>query len=128
MKKILIIDDDADLRLMMKTVLASNYSIREAQSGKEGLDACKTFAPDVILLDVMMESETAGFELARKVKNDEKTQGVKIIMITNIDKKAHLDFKSEAGDGAWLPVDDYIVKPIDPRTLLAKGEKLTSSR
>jgi CheY-like chemotaxis protein len=44
--------------------------------------------------------------------------------MTNIDKESNIDFKSEAGDPAWLPVDDYMVKPVEPKTLLAKVQKL----
>jgi CheY-like chemotaxis protein len=128
MKKILIIDDDADLRLTMKTVLSAKYEIREAGSRNEALGALKTYAPDLVLLDVMMETETAGFELARDIKKNKKNKNVKILMLTSIDKKEHLDFKSEAGDAAWLPVDDYVVKPVDPQTLLSKVEKLASTR
>ena len=127
MKKIVIIDDDADLRLTMKTILSSKYEVREAGSAKEGMSLVRSYAPDVVLLDVMMESETAGFELARDIKQDKRNKKVKIMMITSIDRKEHLDFKSEAGDAAWLPVDDYVVKPIDPQTLLSKVEKLAPS-
>ena len=127
MKKIVIIDDDADLRLTMKTILSSKYEVREAGSAKEGMNLVRSYAPDVVLLDVMMESETAGFELARNIKQDKGNKKVKIMMITSIDRKEHLDFKSEAGDAAWLPVDDYVVKPIDPKTLLSKVENLASS-
>ena len=45
-------------------------------------------------------------------------------MMTNIDTQSNLDFKSEAGDPTWLPVDDYMVKPVEPKALLAKVEKL----
>jgi CheY-like chemotaxis protein len=128
MKKIVIIDDDADLRLTMKTILSSKYEVREAGNAKEGISLVRSYAPDVVLLDVMMESETAGFELARDIKQDKRNKKVKIMMITSIDRKEHLDFKSEAGDAAWLPVDDYVVKPIDPQTLLSKVEKLAASQ
>jgi CheY-like chemotaxis protein len=128
MKKILIIDDDAELRHMMKTVLSLKYDLREAGSKKEGLTALKKFAPDLVILDVMMETETAGFELAREIKSNKKSKQVKILMITSIDRKEQLDFKSEAGDAAWLPVDDYVVKPIEPQTLLLKVEKLAPAR
>ena len=76
------------------------------------------------MLDVMMETDTAGFELAREIKGYTKFKKVKILMMTNIDTESRLDFKSEAGDPAWLPVDDYIVKPVEPKALLAKVEKL----
>ena len=124
MKKVLIIDDDADLREAMKAVLSGAYELREAGSKKQALETLKTYTPDLVLLDVMMESNNAGFELAREIKNNEKLKAVKILMITNIDNDMKMDFKKEAGDKDWLPVDDYIVKPIEPKALLTKIRKL----
>ena len=124
MKKILIVDDDADLRLVMKTALSAHYELREAGSKKEALDVLKTFSPGLVMLDVMMETDTAGFELAREIRAIAKFKKVKILMMTNIDTQSNLDFKSEAGDPAWLPVDDYMVKPVEPKALLAKVERL----
>jgi CheY-like chemotaxis protein len=124
MKKILIVDDDAELRLVMKTALSAHYELREAGSKTEALKILKTFCPDLVMLDVMMETDTAGFELAREIRGDTKFKKVKILMMTNIDTQSNLDFKSEAGDPSWLPVDDYIVKPVGPKALLAKVKKL----
>jgi CheY-like chemotaxis protein len=124
MKKILIIDDDADLRDAIKAVLHGAYDLREAGSKKQALETLKSYTPDVVLLDVMMESNNAGFELAREIKNNKKLKNVKILMITNIDREMKLDYKKEAGDTAWLPVDDYIVKPVEPTALLSKIQKL----
>jgi CheY-like chemotaxis protein len=127
MKKILIIDDDADLRDAMKTVLSAergSYELREAGSRTQALESLKSFTPDLVLLDVMMESNNAGFELAREIKNNPKLKAAKILMITNVDKEMKMDFKKEAGDKDWLPVDDYIVKPVEPKMLLAKVRNL----
>ena len=124
MKSILIVDDDRDLREVMKTVLAKHYSVREAGSAKEAWAALAKFSPDLVLLDVMMESISAGFTLAREIRNEKKHGNVKILMITNVDREMNIDFKAEAGEKTWLPVDDYIVKPVDPRDLLAKVQKL----
>jgi CheY-like chemotaxis protein len=124
MKKVLIIDDDAELRDAMKTILGAAYSLREAGSRKQALEILKTFTPDVVLLDVMMESNNAGFELAREIKGNAKLKNAKILMITNIDREMNFDYKKEAGDKDWLPVDDYIVKPVEPKTLLSKVQKL----
>ncbi|MBN1575231.1 MAG: response regulator [Chitinispirillaceae bacterium] len=126
MKSILIVDDDRDLREVMKTVLAKQYSVQEAGSAKEAWATLTKFSPDLVLLDVMMESLSAGFTLAREIRNEEKYRNVKILMITNIDREKNIDFKSEAGDTTWLPVDDYIVKPVDPQDLFAKVQKLLS--
>lgn len=124
MKKILIVDDDPEIRLVMKTALSAHYELREAGSKKEAIKVLTVFSPDLVLLDVMMETETAGFELAREIKDNAKFKNAKILMMTNIDKESNLDFKSEAGDPAWLPVDDYVVKPVGPKALIAKVKKL----
>jgi CheY-like chemotaxis protein len=124
MKKILIVDDDKDLRDVLKAVLSGSYTLKEAGSKKEALDVLKTFRPDLVLLDVMMESVNAGFELAREIKSVAALKKTRILMLTNVDKESHIDYKSEAGDEAWLPVDDYLVKPVDPNVLRAKVQKL----
>ena len=126
MKKILIVDDDKDLREVMRTVLEKHYRVQEAGSAKEGLAAVAKFQPDLVLLDVMMETIGAGFDFAREIKAGKKTKQVKIVMITNVDKAMKIDYQSETGDKSWLPVDDYIVKPVDPKVLLAKVQKLLS--
>jgi DNA-binding response OmpR family regulator len=126
MKKILIVDDDKDLREVMRTVLEKHYTVQEAGNAKEGLAAAIKFSPDLILLDVMMETLSAGFDLARDLKTSKKTKQAKILMITNVDKAMKIDYQSETGDKSWLPVDDYLVKPVDPKMLLAKVQKLLS--
>jgi DNA-binding response OmpR family regulator len=123
MKKILIVDDDQDLRTVIRTVLEKQYTIQEAGSAKDGLAAAVKFLPDLVLLDVMMETISAGFDLARELKNSKKTKGVKILMMTNVDKEMKIDYQSETGDKSWLPADGYIVKPVDPKELLAMVRK-----
>ena len=120
MKKILVIDDDADIREIVKLALQDAYELREAGSAQEGEAMLKAFAPDLILLDVMMESSTAGFDAARVFKAAPGMAGVKILMATSIDKELGIDFKATAGDPDWLPVDGYLVKPIDPQELRRK--------
>jgi CheY-like chemotaxis protein len=124
MKKILIIDDDSTIRDVIKAVLHSNYEIKEASNKKEGLTIANSFIPDLIIMDVMMESITSGFEAAREIKKNKKFKNTKILMLTNVDKETKIDFKSEAGDDMWLPVDEYMVKPVDPKTLILKVQNL----
>jgi CheY-like chemotaxis protein len=124
MKKILIVDDDKDLREVMKTVLSKQYTVQEAGSAAEGLAAAVKFQPDLVLLDVMMETISAGFDLARELRTAKKTIHIKILMITNVDKAMKIDYQSETGDKSWLPADGYIVKPVDPKELLATVQKL----
>ena len=125
MPKILIIDDDPDISEAIKVVLETkNYKVENAGSGEEGLKKVKLNKPDLIILDVMMETGDKGFDVARDLKNNPDYKNIPILMLTAIKEKTGLDFKNEAGDEAWLPVDDYAEKPLRPDQLIAKVEKL----
>ncbi len=124
MKKIMIIDDDVDIREVLKTILEGKYTLNEAGSAEEGLSVMKVFEPDLVILDVMMEKHDSGFELSRDIKGDERLKDTKILMLTSVDQEMKMDFKKIAGDPDWLPVDDYITKPIDPKGFLPKIENL----
>lgn len=69
-----------------------------------------------------MESMSSGFDLAREIKG--RSTPPKIIMLTSVDKETNIDFKSEARDPAWLPVDGYLTKPVAPKTLIEKVKGL----
>jgi CheY-like chemotaxis protein len=124
MKKVLIIDDDPDIRETLTSFLEEKYDVKGAASREEGTIALKEFVPDLIVLDVMMEEYDSGFEMAREIKHDEQLKHAKILILTSVDKKMNIDFKAEAGKPYWLPVDDYVVKPINQEEFLAKVEKL----
>lgn len=126
MKRILVIDDDADIREIVKLTLGDAYELREAGSALDGEAMLEGYTPDLILLDVMMESATAGFDAARIFKGKPGMAGVKILMATSIDKELGIDFQATAGDPDWLPVDGYLVKPIDPQELRRKVAALLS--
>ncbi len=123
--RVLIIDDDPDIVEAMKVVLESKlYQVAVAKSGTEGLNKVRLAKPDLVILDVMMESADKGFDVARELKKDKDCKGIPILMLTAIKEKTGLDFKNEAGDKDWLPVDDYCDKPLNPQELLAKVELL----
>ncbi len=125
----LIIDDDPDIVEGMKVVLESkNYTVRHAKSGEEGLKSAKGSAPDLIILDVMMESMSKGFEVARDLKKDKCCKDIPILMLTAIKDRTGFSFENEAGDPDWLPVDDYCDKPLHPEKLLSKVEKLLKKK
>ena len=125
MPKILVVDDDPDIAESIKIVLESKeYEVSVAGSGKEGLDKARRDKPDLIILDIMMETADAGFNVARELKRDEGCQETPILMLTAIKEKTGFDFKKEAGDEAWLPVDAYADKPLKPDQLLSRVESL----
>jgi CheY-like chemotaxis protein len=71
--------------------------------------------PDLIILDMMMESENEGFDLSRELRNSEYTKGIPLVMITSVNDLR--PFRIEP-DQTWLPVDALIEKPVDPPLLL----------
>lgn len=129
MAKILIIDDDADIVESMKIVLESKqHKIATAFSGSEGLTKAKKGKPDLIILDIMMETGDRGFEVARELKEDKDLKSVPILMLTALKERTGLDFQKEAGDETWLPVDDYLDKPLSPDDLIAKVNNLLQNK
>jgi CheY-like chemotaxis protein len=124
MKKILIVEDDEDMRTILKTMLSGKYEVNEAASAREGKEKLADFSPDLLILDVMMEELDSGFQLARSVRQEQGLENIKILMTTSIDNEMKINFKKSAGDESWLPVDDYIVKPLKKDEVLGKIEAL----
>ncbi|MFH1783420.1 MAG: response regulator [bacterium] len=129
MKKILIVDDDVDIMKSMKIVLESKgYKVISASSGEEGLKKIKQKTPDLIILDVMMETGDKGFDVAREIRKEEEYKNIPILMLTAIKERTGWDFKKEAGDETWLPVDDYCDKPLKPDELISKVDILLKKK
>ncbi|HQI82411.1 MAG TPA: response regulator, partial [Deltaproteobacteria bacterium] len=123
-KKILIIDDDRDYGEALKIVLENNgYQVRHALNVKDGRSAIEGDPPDLIILDVMMEKHTDGFDLCADLKNDEACRLIPIIMVTAVTEKTGFKF-SPATDGDYLQADDYISKPVPVTELLARVNRL----
>ena len=120
-KKILIIDDEEDFCFFIKAnlQLISNYEIFIAHKGKKGLRLASKEKPDLILCDIMMPG-IDGFEVLKKLKKNEETQHIPVIMLT---AKSEDESKIKA---AGLYCDDYIVKPVEIKTLKAKIHKVLS--
>ena len=121
-EKILIVDDDEDILLIVQTILASaGYSAMTARNGREGVDTAIELRPDLILLDVMMP-ELSGWEVCTTLKNAPETRQIPIVMLT---------VKSEIRDlitGMQVGADDYITKPFTRRKLLSTVRRLLDER
>ena len=119
-KTILIVDDDPDVVEATKVVLeAAGYVVESAVDGKSGLEKALATEPDLIILDVMMGSDTAGFHVSYKLRENPKTKDTPILMVSAIEKKMGMKFSPDA-DQEYLPVEDFISKPIAPDDLLRK--------
>lgn len=129
MAKILIIDDDPDIVESMRIILEScKHKVDIARSGDEGLGLSAAKKHDLIILDVMMETMSKGFEVARALRKTPNGKAVPILMLTAIKECTGLDFGCEAGDKDWLPVDAYLEKPMKPNKLLVKVESLLQGK
>jgi CheY-like chemotaxis protein len=127
--KILIIDDDPDIMEAMTVVLENRgYQVSTARDGTEGMEKLQEQRPDLIVLDVMMRTSQEGFELSRELKGNPQYKNIPILMLTAVKQKTGLDFKMEAGDPSWLPVEEFLDKPVKPNVLLEKVEDLLSGR
>ena len=120
-KKILIVDDDPDITEVMTVVLETqNYDVSGVANSTDAIKKIEQSPPDLIILDVMMDTPREGFAFSRQIKNDPDTKDIPIIMITSVKDKVGLDFKSVAGDDSWLPVEDFLDKPVQPEVLIEK--------
>ncbi len=120
-KKILIVDDDPDITEAMTVVLETqDYDVSGVINSTDAMKQIEQTHPDLIILDVMMDTPREGFAFSRKIKNDPDTKDIPIIMITSVKDKVGIDFKSVAGDDTWLPVEDFLDKPVQPEVLIEK--------
>jgi len=124
MATILIIDDDPDIVLSARTVLESaGYRVSEAPNSTRGLEVMQADRPDLIILDVMMETHTEGFEFARKINDAAPGEllavfkDIPILMLTSIHSTTPTNMEPDIDD---LPVEMFVDKPIDMQDLLGK--------
>ncbi|MHC4221059.1 MAG: response regulator, partial [Planctomycetota bacterium] len=100
------------------------YCVETAKDSEDGMEQLKAARPDLIILDVMMNSLREGFVLSRALKEDSKYKHIPILMVTAAKEKIGIDFKPAAGDEAWLPVEEFLEKPVEPELLLNKVKEL----
>jgi CheY-like chemotaxis protein len=124
-KKILLTDDDPVFVEAAKAVLESQYDVVTASNGKEALEQVAREKPDVIVLDVMMEHLSEGFDVARKLKTDESTSSIPVIMLTGVEEV--YNYRMEVQD-SFVPHDKYLEKPVEPQKLLATIEEVIASK
>lgn len=119
--QLLLVEDNADVMRYMVSLLAENYQIHRARNGREGLESATRLVPDLLVSDVMMP-EMDGYELCRRLKNDERTSHIPIVLLT---AKADQPSKIE---GLTQGADAYLAKPFDPDELRVRLAKLLELR
>lgn len=117
----LIVEDNADVRHFIADHFNSSFKTVEARNGEEGWQVALKTIPDIIISDIIMP-DVDGYEFCRRIKNDERTSHIPVLLLTALHSKDH-ELKGLAS-GA----DDYITKPFDLPVLQAKVENMLSIR
>lgn len=118
---LLIIEDNEELQSFLKIVLSPDFHVIEACNGLQGLQIAKSQLPDIIITDIMMP-EMDGLELARRIKADETTSHIPVVVLT---AKTDLDTQLEA---LKTGADDYITKPFSSSYLKARIDNILNQR
>jgi len=120
-KKILVIDDNPDIRELIIDTLSPDYEFIEAENGLDGFEKALDFQPDIIISDVMMPIMN-GIDCCEKIKTDERTSHIPVILLTADDAEEQMIRGYETG------ADEYITKPFNARILVLRVKNIVDSR
>ncbi len=116
--RVLVIDDDPDVRLILKTNLeAAGYTVFEAATGEQGLRLARGLKPDLVTVDLMLP-DIDGFGVIEKLKEDPTTAQIPVVVVSALERDA---------EAARFQLADYFVKPVKPRDFLGRIEELLAS-
>ena len=119
MKRVLIVEDQADIRKLIRMTLEFEpYEIHEAANGTDGLRLAVEVQPDLMLLDVMMPGELDGLQVCARVRALPALQGTRVVLLTARGQTQDRDAGQEAG------ADEYLIKPFSPLQLIETIERL----
>ncbi len=120
-RKVLIVDDEIDMRIFLKTLLETNgYQPLITRDGSEGLKKAREITPDLIILDVMMPGE-GGPQTYRRLKTDQQFADIPVIMLSGVKKDSFLHYLKmlNVGTGGGIPLPTvYFEKPVNHNDLL----------
>ena len=127
MKKVLVVDDDVDIRkVVSKLVEKSGYEAIEAKNGVEGMGKVREHKPDLIILDMLMPKES-GIRMYHELKTEESLKDIPVIVLSAIPKKSFLKSQKVLDEFAGQSVPEpeaYIEKPEEPEELIALMKKI----
>ena len=119
-KKVLIVDDEPNVRRLSRTILSKNFDVVEAEDGKQAIDIANTQQPDVILMDMMMP-KMDGLTACHAIKKDPATKSIPVIMVTAIGFELNIKLSQQMG------ATGYVTKPFTPNDLLDKIEQVLAT-
>ena len=124
-KRILVVDDDADLvEAVALSLEKQGFSVEKASDGIEAMDSIRARRPDLVVLDVMMP-RMDGYEVCDELKSDPELKNIPVILLTAVSSQVSKSTYSHF-DGMKTEADDYIAKPVDMQILMERIALLTS--
>jgi DNA-binding response OmpR family regulator len=132
-KTVLLVDDDDDLVDIHRMALeAAGFIVLTADNGDKGFAVASSNRVDAAVLDVMMDTPTEGFVLARRLRQDVRTKHIPLLMLTSINTEneaigSFVRFSDRDRDPQWLPVDRFVDKPIKPDDLVTLVRTLSGA-
>lgn len=126
MADITLVDDDVEFAENISKILKNEgYSVSLYYDTEGMVDKLIRNTPDLLILDVMFpEHPSGGFDLAREIRKTEQIKNLPIILLTAINQVLPMDFSSKDIDPDWMPVQEFIEKPVQMDELVAKINKL----
>ena len=130
MANIRIIDDDEELAENIALVLKNEgHSVDILTDTENAVEKLIQNTPDLLILDVMFpENPAGGFDLAKKLRETQETKDLPVILLTAVNQEFPMDFSAKDIDNTWMPVQDFIEKPVDIPQLITKISNLLQSR
>ncbi len=124
--RILVVDDDPDIVELHRSILElGGYRVEVAYGGDECREKVNLKAPDLIVLDIMMDTMGSGMFVAQDLRMNDATRDIPIIVVTSINS---LPPHNVEPDEAWLPVDAFLEKPVTPDQLLEEVQTLLADK
>jgi CheY-like chemotaxis protein len=119
-KKILVVDDEPNIRQLSRKILTKKFDVLEAEDGRQAIEIAGTQQPDVILMDMMMP-KMDGLTACYAIRNDTTTKSIPVVMVTAIGFDLNIKFSQQMGANA------YLTKPFNAKDLLDKIAQVIST-
>lgn len=110
-RKILVVDDEQNIRLVLKGMLGGQYIVLEASDGQEAIDIACSQKPDLIFMDLFMPG-TDGYTACHRIKTDKATKGIPVVILTAVGHQLNRELGKQVG------ADEYLTKPFKKEDLL----------
>ena len=126
MAMICLIDDDVELTENIAAILSNEgHVVRSLPTTDGAVESLAAETPDLLVLDVMFpDNPVAGFELARQIRRRREIKDLPIIFLTSVNQEFPMDFSAKDIDTEWMPVQDFVEKPVKASALIEHIRKM----